>query len=211
VPFLPLLISRVVGSASSDIPSGYTPLHQAAHHGASEEIVKTLLGMGAWSMLRYAFCIMSIGNHLLGLARTLRSGSSRIRSTPLDVARQHGWAHLFDILSPVVRRTVHYGVLQDLQDRLHNLIREGFKNDPQAQLECFVLPELEILTEFEHARLWFPLQPELIDTREGLAVHLTLDREELVVTLRWGRVERRLYRITRWETKEINQAVILSS
>jgi hypothetical protein len=106
---------------------------------------------------------------------------------------------------------VHYGVLQDLQVRLHDLIREGFKNDSQAHLECFVLPELEILTEFEHARLWFPLQPELIDTREGLAVHLTLDGEELVVTLRWGKFKRKLYRITRWETKEINQAVILSS
>jgi len=95
--------------------------------------------------------------------------------------------------------------------RLHDLIREGFKNNPEAHLECFVLPELEILTEFEHSRLWFPLQPELKDTREGLAVQIILDREELVVVLRWGRVERKLYRISRWETKEVSQAVVLSS
>jgi hypothetical protein len=101
--------------------------------------------------------------------------------------------------------------LHDLQKRLNDLIREGFQNNPEAHLECFILPELEILTEFEHSRLWFPLQPELKDMREGLAVHIILDREELVVVLRWGRVERKLYRISRWETKEISQAVVLSS
>ncbi|KAI9775929.1 MAG: hypothetical protein M1839_000718 [Geoglossum umbratile] len=185
---------RILASdRTEDSPSGYTPLHQAAYHGASREIVKELVEMGAWR-----------------LARTLRIGSSSKYGTPLDVARRHGWTHLYDVLSPIVRRPLRYDFLHDLQMRLNDLIREGFENNPAAHLECFVLPELEILTEFEHSRLWFPLQPELQDTRDGLAVQIILDREELVVILRWGRVERKLYRISRSETREISQAVVLS-
>lgn len=148
-------------------------------------------------------------NQISGLARTLRDGSSCKYSTPLEVARQHGWTHLYDILNPVVRRPLHFKILHDLQSRLHDLIRESFKTDTEAHLECFMLPELEVLTEFEHSRLWFPLQPELKDTREGLAVHIILDRQELVVVVRWGMVERKLYRVSRWETKEIHQAILL--
>lgn len=149
------------------------------------------------------------GNKIPGLARTLRDGSSSKYSTPLEVARQHGWTHLYDALNPIVRRPLHFQILHKLQSRLHDLIREAFKTDPEAHLECFRLPELEILTEFEHSTLWFPLQPELKDTREGLAVQIILDCQELVVVVRWGRSERKLYRISRWETKEIQQAIVL--
>jgi hypothetical protein len=149
------------------------------------------------------------GNQIPGLARTLRDGSSSKYSTPLEVAHQHGWTHLYDILNPVVRRHLHSRILHKLQSRLHDLIREAFETDPEAHLECFRLPELEILTVFEHSRLWFPLQPELKDSREGLAVQIILDCQELVVVVRWGRLERKLYRISSWETKEIQQAIVL--
>jgi len=111
----------------------------------------------------------------------------------------------------VIRRPLHFGTLHDLQRRLHDLIRKSFKNDPEVHLECFILPELEILTEFDHSRLWFPLQPELMDTRQGPAVHIVLEDQELVVVVRWGMVKRKLYRISAQETKEISQAIILHS
>jgi hypothetical protein len=68
-----------------------------------------------------------------------------------------------------------------------------------------------VLTEFESSRLWFPLQPELKDTREGAAVHVFLERNELVAVMRWGRgdAERRTYRIGVEGVVEIEQAMIL--
>src|SRR5204863_1583207 len=115
------------------------------------------------------------GNQISELARTRRDGSSSKYSTPLEVARQHKWKHLYDILNPVARRPLYPKTLCDIQGRLHDLIRESFRNDPEVHLECFVLPELEILTEFEHSTLWFPLQPELEDTWDGLGVHIILE------------------------------------
>lgn len=32
------------------VPSGYTPLHQAAYHGAPVDIVEILIKHGAWSL-----------------------------------------------------------------------------------------------------------------------------------------------------------------
>ncbi|RYP62600.1 hypothetical protein DL771_009643 [Monosporascus sp. 5C6A] len=177
------------------VPSGFTPLHQAAWHG-NKEVVQNLLSNGAWR-----------------LARTMCEGSSSGSlkySTPLDIARDHGWEHLYELLNPVIRRPISHRELQALQDHLHNLIRRTYGNNLEAHLECFVLPELEILTEFDRSRLWFPLNPELRDTREGLAVHMILDKNELVAVMRWGRRERRNYRISVSGVQEIHQAVILN-
>ncbi|RYP42268.1 hypothetical protein DL767_000432 [Monosporascus sp. MG133] len=177
------------------VPSGFTLLHQAAWHG-NKEVVQNLLSNGAWR-----------------LARTLREGSSSGSlkySTPLDIARDHGWEHLYELLNPVIRRPISHRELQTLQDHLHNLIRRTYGNNLEAHLECFVLPELEILTEFDRSRLWFPLNPELRDTREGLAVHIILDKNELVAVMRWGRRERRNYRISVSGVQDIHQAVILN-
>lgn len=110
----------------------------------------------------------------------------------------------------MIRRPISHRVLQALQNLLHDLIRRTYGNNPEAHLECFVLPELEILTEFDRSRLWFPLNPELRDTREGLAVHIILDKNELVAVMRWGRRERRSYRISVSGVREIHQAVILT-
>jgi hypothetical protein len=106
-------------------------------------------------------------------------------------------------------------VLWKLQERLHELIRSTFGSDnPEADdvhLECFNLPPLDVLTEFESSRLWFPLQPELRDTREGAAVHVFLQRNELVAVMRWGRgdADRRTYRISTKGVQAIEQAMIL--
>lgn len=97
-----------------------------------------------------------------------------------EVARQHEWTHFYDILSPVIRRPLHF----NLQSQLHDLIRESFGPDPEVHLDCFKLLELEILTEFEHWKLWFPLQPQLKDTMEGLAVDII--RCGCALGERWG-------------------------
>lgn len=133
-------------------------------------------------------------------------------STPLDVARAHKLEHLYELLSPVIRRSISHKVLLVLQDRLHDLIRQTFgpEKHPEAHLECFLLPELEILTEFDNSRLWFPLEPELKDTRDGFVVHVVLDSNELVAIMRWGREKRRNYRISTSGVQEIQQAVVLT-
>ncbi|ETI21721.1 hypothetical protein G647_08068 [Cladophialophora carrionii CBS 160.54] len=149
-------------------------------------------------------------DYILGLVRTVRdTKDSSEYSTPLDIAREHGWKDLYGKLSPVIRRPVNHKALQALQLHLHNLIRDTFGTHPEAHLACFLLPELEILTEFDRSRIWFPLNPELLDTRDGLAVHIVLERNELVVVMRWGRTVRKSYRISMSGVQEIQQAVVL--
>jgi hypothetical protein len=103
---------------------------------------------------------------------------------------------LYELLNPVIKHPVDLEILQALQDQLHGLIRQTFGNNPQANLECFVLPELEILTELEPPMILFPLNPELPNPREGLAVHICLDGNELDVTMQWGGGETKNYRIS---------------
>ena len=73
-----------------------------------------------------------------------------------------------------------------------------------------MLPEVEILMEFENPRMWFPLQPEL-DTLEGegIGVLIFLDGLELVVVVTRKGGERNVWRISRWETREIENAIII--
>ncbi|KIW26127.1 hypothetical protein, variant [Cladophialophora immunda] len=174
------------------ITSGFRPLHQAAWHG-NKSAVESLLKEGAWRLVR--------------TSRATRDSTEH--STPLDIARDHGWRDLYENLSPVIRRPVSHKTLQNLQTRLHDLINDTFGSHPDAHLDCFLLPELEILTEFDRSRIWFPLNPELLDTREGLAVHIILERNELVTVMRWDRTKRKNYRISTSGVQEIQQAVVL--
>ncbi|KAF4333350.1 ankyrin repeat [Fusarium beomiforme] len=168
--------------------SGFTPLHQAAWWG-NERVVQELLQMGAWR-----------------LARTLRNTSdSEGHSRPLDIARGREWEHLYEFLDPEIKRPVDPKVLQALQDRLHSLIRQTFGDNRQAHLECFILPELEVLTEFEDSGMWFPLNPELPDSRQELAVHISLEHDELIVIIQLGRNERRNYRISSTGVTQLTQ------
>jgi hypothetical protein len=103
---------------------------------------------------------------------------------------------LYEFLNPEIKRPVDPKVLQALQDRLHSLIRQTFGDNRQAHLECYILPELEVLTEFEDSGMWFTLNPELPDSRQELAVHIILEHDELIVIIQLGRDERRKYRIS---------------
>lgn len=70
-------------SARLEGRSLYTPLHQAAWHGAPTETVERLLAYGAW--------------------RTLRTSAGK---RPVDIAEERGHHHLTRILRPVVKHPV---------------------------------------------------------------------------------------------------------
>ncbi len=108
----------------------YAPLHQAAHGGASAEVVARLLELGAW--------------------RTLRNGRGE---RALDVAARCGHAGLISILEPVVRHSVPPEVLHAIQAHFHGLIRSLV--GAQVEREALRLPELEPLLELDLPRIWF--------------------------------------------------------
>ncbi|KAF8536865.1 hypothetical protein BDD12DRAFT_982502 [Trichophaea hybrida] len=116
------------------VPSGYTPLHQAAWHGAPVHVIETLIQHGAW--------------------RTLRTTKGKYL-TPLDIAKDYGWAHLYEILSPVIRHTVPEKILQALERQLYTFIGEEVGGEVLAQ-ERTVLPPLCVLTEMERPELMVP-------------------------------------------------------
>lgn len=108
----------------------YTPLHQAAHAGASVEVVTNLLQLGAW--------------------RTLRNAHG---DRPIDIAIAHGRLHLKDILQPVYCQNVAPPVIAKLQDHFHLVIREVLQGlDREHSLR---LPELEVMLEYRPRKFWF--------------------------------------------------------
>jgi hypothetical protein len=86
------------------------------------------------------------------------------------------------------------------------LIKDIFtsRRFPEAHLECFKLPELEVLTEFESAVMWFPLEPEK-GFRGGLGVEIELDAERVelgvVVCVEGG--EKEAYRVSMEGVQEV--------
>jgi hypothetical protein len=80
--------------------SWYAPLHQAAHGGASEEVVLDLLRIGAW--------------------RTLRNSEG---DRPVDIARSKSRVNLLDMREPVYSRDVPPSVLARIQGHFHEVIR----------------------------------------------------------------------------------------
>ena len=119
-----------VNSWRPDGKSMYAPLHQAAHGGASEDVVQRLLQLGAWRSLQNA--------------RGER---------PVDVATKRGHAHLLSVLEPQYKRLVPLGILLKIQAHFHAVIRERANRFVE---ECALrLPELEPLLELEEPQIWF--------------------------------------------------------
>jgi hypothetical protein len=108
----------------------YAPLHQAAHGGASEEVVGKLIELGAW--------------------RTLQNAHGE---RPVDVAKRTGHAHLSPLLEPVYRRRVPTGVLRKIQEYFHEVIHR--RADELVRDHALRLPELEPLLELEEPVMWF--------------------------------------------------------
>ena len=110
--------------------SWYTPLHQAAWHGAAEEVVRRLVRLGAW--------------------RTLRNARGE---RPLDIARRRNHRHLLKCLVPDCKRDVSEEVLLGIQRQFHALIRRlcgKFVDEHKLRL-----PELDPLLELDDPKMYF--------------------------------------------------------
>lgn len=108
----------------------YTPLHQAAHGGASISVVQRLVGCGAF--------------------RSLRNAKGE---RPVDIAKRIGHGEIARALAPDVHHEVQSTALRDLQDCFHGVIRE--RANQLVEEHSLRLPELEVLTELAEPRMWF--------------------------------------------------------
>lgn len=110
----------------------FTPLHQAAWHGAPADVARKLIDLGAW--------------------RTVRNARGL---TPQDIAVERGHAHLAEVLTPVIRHPLEDALVKDLENQLHLLIRGRSAELVLAwQLR---LPRLGPLTELTEPKLIFPV------------------------------------------------------
>lgn len=140
--------------------SFYAPLHQAAYHGATLDLVERLLRLGAF--------------------RTLRNARGE---RPLDVAARRGHAHLAQALQPEVRHFVPEGVLRKIEANFHSVI-VGRAADLVAE-HALRLPLLEPLLEQLRPEMWFPV-PGMYG---GFRYFLEQERPEaLLVSESWSRV-----------------------
>lgn len=176
---------RIMKTDDWNEPSGYTPLHQAAWHGASTLVVEKLILLGAWR-----------------LARTVRNG---LMQTPLDVARRFGWVHLYSLLTPVVHHTLPASVLLGLQKQLNQVFAKAFL----GATERFCLPQVEILTELKDPQLLVPLEAEKQNVERPIGMHLFLDERELVAQVVKTDGATGVYRIREDGWDEIERGMLL--
>lgn len=64
--------------------------------------------------------------------------------------------HLYDILSPVVKRPLPADTLQRIEYNFHRLIRS--EAGQRVDAEKLNLPVLEALTELDGETVWFPIK-----------------------------------------------------
>jgi hypothetical protein len=177
--------SRIMETDDLREPSGFTPLHQAAWHGASTLVVEKLILLGAWR-----------------LARTVRKGRMQ---TPLDVAKEFGWAHLYSLLTPVVHHTIPASVLLGLQKQVNQVFTMAF---PSAT-ERFRVPQVEILTELKDPQLLVPLEAEIQNVERLVGMHLFLDKREIVAQVVKADGTTGVYRIREDGWDEIERGILL--
>jgi len=138
----------------------YAPLHQAAHGGASPDVIRRLIEVGAW--------------------RTLRNASGE---RPADVAVRRGHAQLSSLLEPEYKRRVPMGILLKIQQHVHEVIRE--RAAEIVDEHALRLPELEPLLELEQPEMWFAV-PGMYG---GFSFRLEADGVEAVlISESWSRV-----------------------
>ena len=118
--------------------SWFTPLHQAAWHGASESVVTGLLERGALRALR-----------------------ARAGQTPYDVAAARGHTHLLELLTAVRTRltleraaALDTGLASVIDGRLR--LPGGIADSYGTPLDdCLRYPPAAVLPECPDHRLWF--------------------------------------------------------
>lgn len=108
----------------------FTPLHQAAKGGASNEVIFQLIARGAWRTIENEF-----------------------GERPVDVASRCGHLNLISELEPVLKRVVPAGVLRKIQENFHAVIRG--RAGKLVLKEKLRLPELSTLLEIDSGSIWF--------------------------------------------------------
>lgn len=121
---------ELINSSRPDGNSLYAPLHQAAYGGASVEIVKQMIKLGAWCTLQNA--------------RGER---------PLDVAEVRNHEHLIPVLRPRYKHHVPLGVLLKIQQNFHDVIRG--RVEELVEEHNLRLPELKPLLELKRPHMYF--------------------------------------------------------
>lgn len=109
----------------------YTPLHQAAWHGAPVEVVGKLIGLGAW--------------------RTLRTHKGE---TALHIAQDKAHRHLEQILTAKTPPRDDLPVIDWLDLQLAELVESRIRPQLEIRLRH---PACSVLTELPGRRLWYPV------------------------------------------------------
>jgi hypothetical protein len=123
---------ELINSSFLDDASYFSPLHQAAHSGASVVVIQQLIRLGAWRTLQNAW-----------------------GERPVDVANRLQHTDIVAALAPEFTHDIPHGVLIKIQAHFHALISRRAK---KLVKEHFLrLPELEPLLELETPGMWFPV------------------------------------------------------
>ena len=137
-------------------PSGYTALHQAAWWGAPIEVVRGLIELGA----SRAFIIPTLFNiHLIPVFRD--SGGIRTtdgkRQRPLDIAREKGHKHLYDILTPRGLPEISDDELSRVEAHFHKVILGEVSGDAfKPESMRLRLPDLGMLRDLPRVSMPVP-------------------------------------------------------
>lgn len=122
----------LVNAARPGGSSGFTPLHQAAYRGAPPKVVKALLAMGAW--------------------RLLRATSGEL---PVDVALRCGHQGLIPLLTPEIRAPIEPDDLRRMEIYFHAVING--RAERLVREHKLRLPLLEPLQEMPMRGVWMPV------------------------------------------------------
>lgn len=121
-----------VNAARPGGTSGYTPLHQAAHLGAPAKVVKALIAMGAW--------------------RLLRTSSGEL---PMELATRRGHQELVSLLTPEIRVRIEPEDLRRMEIYFHAVING--RAERLVREHKLRLPLLEPLLEMPMRGVWMPV------------------------------------------------------
>ena len=109
----------------------YTPLHQAAWHGAPVDVVEQLVALGAW--------------------RTLRTAKG---DNALNIAHDKGHRHLEEILTPTTQPRDDLPVIQWLDLQLAELVESRIRPELDIRLRH---PVCSVMAELPGRQLWYPV------------------------------------------------------
>jgi hypothetical protein len=151
---------ELVNSTRPGGRSRFAPLHQAAYGGATADVARDLIQLGAW--------------------RTHRTAPGE---RPLDIAKRRRHKHLTDMLEPIYLHDVPHDVLSRIQVNFHGVILG--RAAELVREHRLRLPELEPLLELRETRMWFAV-PGMYG---GFSFELRLDEAEpCLVAESWCRV-----------------------